>query len=70
HHQKILRDLQTQLNGMIDPIASLPFEISSDIFMRCLPLGERRRSKNDAPFSLRNVCRSWANIALSTPSLW
>ncbi|KAJ7758803.1 hypothetical protein DFH07DRAFT_817993, partial [Mycena maculata] len=46
-------------------MARLPFEISSDIFMRCLP-----PHPSFAPMLLLNICSSWSSIALATPSLW
>ncbi|KAJ6544568.1 hypothetical protein DFH09DRAFT_928301, partial [Mycena vulgaris] len=61
-------DLQSDLNDILDPIARLPVEISSDIFMRCIdtPIPHL----NCAPLLLLNVCRLWSKIAISTPSLW
>ncbi|KAJ6624183.1 hypothetical protein B0H10DRAFT_1785072, partial [Mycena sp. CBHHK59/15] len=31
------RELQRQLNALLDPVARLPLEISSEIFRHCLP---------------------------------
>ncbi|KAJ7236160.1 hypothetical protein C8J57DRAFT_1088446, partial [Mycena rebaudengoi] len=74
--KKILEDLertradtQRQLNTILDPIARLPLEITSDIFLHCLP--EVCRPNADiAPMVLLRVCATWAEIALSTPALW
>ncbi|KAJ6544612.1 hypothetical protein DFH09DRAFT_1321815 [Mycena vulgaris] len=76
HRQKeVLRDLeqtkhdlQSDLNDILDPIARLPVEISSDIFMRYIdtPIPHLNR----APLLFLNVCRLWSKIAISTPSLW
>ncbi|KAJ7504000.1 hypothetical protein B0H11DRAFT_2222095 [Mycena galericulata] len=67
--EKKKSDVQSQLNAILDPIARLPLELSVDIFMRCLP-DSFYPDKRYAPMLLLNVCRSWTNIALSTPSLW
>ncbi|KAJ7641732.1 hypothetical protein FB45DRAFT_1022467 [Roridomyces roridus] len=60
--------LQRQLNDLRDPIARLPLELSSDIFMQCLPayLGPGSR----IPRLFLKICNSWTDIALSTPALW
>ncbi|KAJ7758793.1 hypothetical protein DFH07DRAFT_1060319 [Mycena maculata] len=74
--QQVLRDLENQrsavrghLNSIRDPMARLPFEISSDIFMQCLPDTPQPHPRF-APMLLLNICKSWSSIALATPSLW
>ncbi|KAJ7275108.1 hypothetical protein C8J57DRAFT_1178002 [Mycena rebaudengoi] len=74
--KKVLDDLertrahtQRQLNAILDPIARLPLEISSDIFLRCLP-DVCRIHPSTAPILFLGICASWAKIALSTPALW
>ncbi|KAJ7275110.1 hypothetical protein C8J57DRAFT_1714809 [Mycena rebaudengoi] len=62
-------DTQRQLNTILDPIARLPFEISSNIFLHCLPEVCRLNART-APILFLNVCATWAEIALSTPALW
>ncbi|KAJ7649901.1 hypothetical protein FB45DRAFT_5696 [Roridomyces roridus] len=67
--------LQRQLNASRDPIARLPVELSSDIFLQCLPSNRGRREYHQArahlaPLLLLNICHHWTNIALSTPALW
>ncbi|KAJ6464821.1 hypothetical protein DFH09DRAFT_1382092 [Mycena vulgaris] len=76
HHQEIIRDLEKtrtavhrDLNAILDPMARLPLEISSDIFTRCLP-AIPRADPLTAPMVLLKVCNSWSNIALSTSALW
>ncbi|KAJ6558239.1 hypothetical protein B0H19DRAFT_132857 [Mycena capillaripes] len=50
-------------------MARLPFEISSEIFLECLPpLPEL--SAHNVPMLLLNVCTSWTDIAASIPDLW
>ncbi|KAJ7283172.1 hypothetical protein C8J57DRAFT_1170748 [Mycena rebaudengoi] len=76
--KKVLEDLersridtQHQLNCLLDPIARLPVEISSEIFIHCLPdHDERDPSPVTAPLLLLRVCATWANIARFTPALW
>ncbi|KAJ7641756.1 hypothetical protein FB45DRAFT_900951 [Roridomyces roridus] len=60
--------LQRQLNDLRDPIARLPLEISSDIFIRCLPtyLGPG----SHIPGLFLEICNGWTEIALSSPALW
>ncbi|KAJ7784082.1 hypothetical protein B0H16DRAFT_1681629 [Mycena metata] len=53
------------------PILTLPVEITTEIFHRLpLKVGELGLQSNTAPLSLTAVCRSWRDIALSTPTLW
>ncbi|KAJ7915620.1 hypothetical protein B0H13DRAFT_2324182 [Mycena leptocephala] len=70
--QKLERDkslLQQQLNAILDPVARLPLEISSEIFLQSLPAVPELRGSH-APMLLLNICHTWTNIALSTPALW
>ncbi|KAJ7456781.1 hypothetical protein B0H11DRAFT_225349 [Mycena galericulata] len=76
HQKQLLKDLESQksavqseLNSILDPVARLPLEISSRIFMRCLPSPPDLRP-SQAPAIFLNICRAWRNLALSTPSLW
>ncbi|KAJ7628084.1 hypothetical protein B0H17DRAFT_1285360, partial [Mycena rosella] len=75
-HKKVLQDLersksatQRQLNAIRDPVARLPLEISSEIFIQCLSTRPRPGALH-APMILANICTIWTDIALSTPSLW
>ncbi|KAJ7509575.1 hypothetical protein B0H11DRAFT_2421557 [Mycena galericulata] len=75
-HQKILNDLQQnkinvqrQLNTIRDPVARLPLEISSEIFVRCLPPFPEPGAHH-VPMLFLNICNAWTNIALSIPALW
>ncbi|KAJ7472164.1 hypothetical protein FB451DRAFT_1252049 [Mycena latifolia] len=65
-HCKIVA--QRQLNTVCDPMARLPLEISSEIFMQCLP--SRPKPGGHAPMLLLSICSAWTVIALSTPALW
>ncbi|KAJ7187151.1 hypothetical protein C8R46DRAFT_285177 [Mycena filopes] len=56
--------VQRQLNAIRDPVARLPLELSSEIFLQCaLPALE-------AHTTLLGVCHAWTDIAVSTPTLW
>ncbi|KAJ7328937.1 hypothetical protein DFH08DRAFT_317868 [Mycena albidolilacea] len=69
--KKLERDrslARRQLNAVVDPVARLPLEISSKIFLKSL-----NQSVVPQPAELvllLNICNSWTNIALSTPDLW
>ncbi|KAJ6525041.1 hypothetical protein DFH09DRAFT_1372016 [Mycena vulgaris] len=60
---------QRQLNAIRDPVARLPFEISSEIFIRCLPSRPKPRGRY-IPMLFLDICNAWADIAISTPALW
>ncbi|KAJ7924453.1 hypothetical protein B0H13DRAFT_1706754, partial [Mycena leptocephala] len=61
---------QRQLNAIRDPVARLPLEISSEIFLRCLPPFRPTPGARSLPMLLLNVCSAWTHIALFTPALW
>ncbi|KAJ7666949.1 hypothetical protein DFH06DRAFT_1470076 [Mycena polygramma] len=61
--------VQRELNDVLDPVARLPFDLSSDIFLRSLPYYPKP-GVNRAPLLFLHVCTTWRNIALSTPALW
>ncbi|KAJ7727231.1 hypothetical protein B0H16DRAFT_1331657, partial [Mycena metata] len=74
--QEVLKSLerkksaaQRQLNAIRDPIAQLPLEISSEIFLGCLT-SQRKPGSHIAPLLLLNICNTWTDIALSTPAMW
>ncbi|KAK7000356.1 hypothetical protein R3P38DRAFT_3058084 [Favolaschia claudopus] len=67
--------VQRQLNSVLDPMALLPLELQSKIFLHCLyHAGEGRIEGTPdphlAPMLLLRVCQLWRDIALSTPELW
>ena len=63
---------------MLSAIQSLPPEVLSDIFLRCLPdftfhlIAQRRTNfKLDLPpWTIARVCQKWRYVCLSTPLLW
>ncbi|KAJ7752801.1 hypothetical protein DFH07DRAFT_519480 [Mycena maculata] len=66
-------EIQKQLDLVVYPILTLPHEITSDIFVHCLPSGAyaiRLKNPSQAPVLLLNVCKTWRSIAISTPRLW
>ncbi|KAJ7896404.1 hypothetical protein B0H14DRAFT_501222 [Mycena olivaceomarginata] len=75
-HRKALKSLeqerslvQRQMNAALDPVARLPLEISSEIFRQSLaPFPDV--GPLHTPMLLLNICNTWTDIALSTPSLW
>ncbi|KAF7369728.1 F-box domain-containing protein [Mycena venus] len=54
------------------PVLTLPFEITSQIFLECLPEDPIRPypSLDAAPLIFTRVCRDWRTVALSTSTLW
>ncbi|KAJ7680106.1 hypothetical protein B0H17DRAFT_1076918, partial [Mycena rosella] len=61
--KEVLRTLE------LSKLARLPLEISSEIFIQCLSIRPKPGARH-APMVLANICTSWEDIALSTPSLW
>ncbi|KAJ7792857.1 hypothetical protein B0H14DRAFT_3159926 [Mycena olivaceomarginata] len=61
---------QRRLNAVRDPFAQLALELSSKIFLECLPPYHPYPYADDAPMLLLNVCNAWTDIALSSPALW
>ncbi|KAJ7288973.1 hypothetical protein C8J57DRAFT_1281792, partial [Mycena rebaudengoi] len=51
-------------------ILDLPVEITTHIFLDCLPDAPNYSELSDAPHLLTTVCKIWQSIALNTPRLW
>ncbi|KAJ7262361.1 hypothetical protein C8J57DRAFT_1183852 [Mycena rebaudengoi] len=64
--------LQTHLDAYKYPILTLPTEITSEIFVHFLPPYPERPPAIglSSPHILGQICRTWREIALSTPRLW
>ncbi|KAK7000458.1 F-box domain-containing protein [Favolaschia claudopus] len=64
-------DTRSRLNAILDPMARLPLEIQSQIFL-CVGWTSHKPmvDPNDTPMIFLNVCHLWRVIALSTPRLW
>ncbi|KAK7000465.1 F-box domain-containing protein [Favolaschia claudopus] len=64
-------EAQHKLNLFLDPMARLPLELQSYIFLfmdsQSLP---QKPNPNAAPILFLRVCRLWRDIALATPMLW
>ncbi|KAK7000451.1 hypothetical protein R3P38DRAFT_3617408, partial [Favolaschia claudopus] len=64
-------EAQHKLNLFLDPMARLPLELQSYIFLfvdsHSLP---QKLNPNAAPILFLRVCRLWRDIALATPMLW
>ncbi|KAJ6466462.1 hypothetical protein C8R45DRAFT_1106699 [Mycena sanguinolenta] len=61
---------QRQLNEIVDPIACLPLQISSEIFLRTLNPFHQAESTRRSLMLLLRVCKAWTTIAVSTSALW
>jgi hypothetical protein len=75
--KEVLRDLersksaaQRELNAFRDPIGRLPLELSSHIFLQCLPSHRQQPGARHVPMLFLNICNTWTDIALSAPQLW
>ncbi|KAJ7280592.1 hypothetical protein C8J57DRAFT_104715 [Mycena rebaudengoi] len=66
------QDLQTRLDAYKYTILTLPTEITSEIFVHFLPPYPERPPAIglSSPHILGQICRTWREIALSTPRLW
>ncbi|KAJ7498510.1 hypothetical protein FB451DRAFT_1202140 [Mycena latifolia] len=67
-----LESLRHQLDSVVYPVLTLPLEITSEIFVHCLPTEREWDCVNpkEAPLLLAHVCSAWRQITLSTPALW
>ncbi|KAK7000346.1 hypothetical protein R3P38DRAFT_3058045 [Favolaschia claudopus] len=62
-------DARRTLNSRIDPMARLPAEISSEIFIRCTT-DSPSLVFTEEPLKFLHICQLWREIAVSCPSLW
>ncbi|KAJ6531126.1 hypothetical protein B0H19DRAFT_967132, partial [Mycena capillaripes] len=54
-----------------NPVLRLPPELTSEIFLFCLPDSEFNvPNSTTAPLLLCQIFRRWRDIALATPGLW
>ncbi|KAJ7472173.1 hypothetical protein FB451DRAFT_976011, partial [Mycena latifolia] len=54
---------------LLDTAARLPLEISSEIFILCLPSRPVPGGLH-VSMLLLDICNAWTDITLSTPGLW
>ncbi|KAK7022372.1 hypothetical protein R3P38DRAFT_2960737 [Favolaschia claudopus] len=60
-----------ELNYLLDPMARLPLELQSQIFLYVEHRSwDCKADPRDVPMVFLNVCHLWRVIALSTPNLW
>ncbi|KAJ7269684.1 hypothetical protein C8J57DRAFT_318752 [Mycena rebaudengoi] len=52
------------------PVSYFPLEITSKIFVHCLPDSGLYHTRTEAPMVLTQICRQWRAFTLSTPILW
>ncbi|KAF8173766.1 hypothetical protein K438DRAFT_128834 [Mycena galopus ATCC 62051] len=69
--------VQKKLQSATYPVLSLPFEVTSEIFLRCLPnlqdsepIFNFSRYKLPTPLLLSQICRDWREIAFKTHRIW
>ncbi|KAJ7311629.1 hypothetical protein DFH08DRAFT_1087713 [Mycena albidolilacea] len=63
--------LETSLSQVKYPVLDLPVDVTSHIFLHCLPAhGRVAPSPISAPLILAQICRHWREVALSTCGLW
>ncbi|KAJ7236208.1 hypothetical protein C8J57DRAFT_138139 [Mycena rebaudengoi] len=64
-------ELKAGLALVTYPVLALPAEITSSIFLHCLPShGRVIPSRSSAPLLLAQICSQWREVALSTGELW
>ncbi|KAF7331008.1 F-box domain-containing protein [Mycena venus] len=71
-------NLSETLQSLIYPVLSLPFDVTSEIFINCLsdiqeaepPVFDFSLQKLPTPLVLSQICRSWRDVALKTPKIW
>ncbi|KAJ7211560.1 hypothetical protein GGX14DRAFT_329134, partial [Mycena pura] len=65
------RAVSESLARVVYPVLTLPNEITSRIFVQCLPdHGRVRPSPRSVPLLVAQVCRRWREVALATCKLW
>ncbi|KAJ6513512.1 hypothetical protein DFH09DRAFT_852492, partial [Mycena vulgaris] len=61
---------QNSIHHITYPILTIPVELTSEIFLRCLPDEPQLPSVSVAPMLLGAICRDWRSIAHGYPRLW
>ncbi|KAJ7181641.1 hypothetical protein C8R43DRAFT_969762 [Mycena crocata] len=64
------RDVELELQSFTYPVLTLPHEITSEIFIHCLPDEDEQPNKRHAPLLFLTVCKAWNDVATSIPELW
>ncbi|KAJ7601142.1 hypothetical protein C8J56DRAFT_880671 [Mycena floridula] len=69
--REMLQQNVASYKAFLAPIRRLPGDMLRDIFVSCLPMNKAADiAITDAPLLLGRVCRSWRELAMSTPQLW
>ncbi|KAJ7592583.1 hypothetical protein C8J56DRAFT_1126931 [Mycena floridula] len=69
--RETLKSNVTSYKAILAPIRHLPGDMLREIFIHCLPTNKAAAiATTAAPLLLGRICRSWREIALSTPALW
>ncbi|KAK7000353.1 hypothetical protein R3P38DRAFT_3058070 [Favolaschia claudopus] len=64
------RNTRRKLNNFRDPMARLPLEIQSQIFLEAEGNTYDLPRLSEAPMNFLMICQLWRAIALATPQLW
>ncbi|ESK88759.1 hypothetical protein Moror_17147 [Moniliophthora roreri MCA 2997] len=57
--------------ALLSPIRRVPSDILREIFVQCLPKDHLpTHNIHQAPLLLTGICRSWREVAITTPRLW
>ncbi|KAJ7509592.1 hypothetical protein B0H11DRAFT_2421593 [Mycena galericulata] len=62
--------IQESLNRVIYPVLTIPVEITSEIFLHCLPDKPIRPNGSVAPLLLAAICQKWRQIVIGDSRLW
>ncbi|KAJ7288954.1 hypothetical protein C8J57DRAFT_1460277 [Mycena rebaudengoi] len=63
--------LQQAVTSLNSPhVLDLPVEITTHIFLDCLPGAPNYNEPSDVVLLLTKICKIWQSIALNTPRLW
>ncbi|KAJ7342637.1 hypothetical protein DFH08DRAFT_241754 [Mycena albidolilacea] len=71
------RVVEKKLQSLTYPVLSLPFEVTSKIFVHCLPnalhpepIFKSSRQELSTPLLLSQICQTWRSVASRTKNLW
>ncbi|KAJ6544181.1 hypothetical protein B0H19DRAFT_1169848 [Mycena capillaripes] len=67
--------IQKRLRSLTYPVLSLPFDVTSEIFVHCLPDMQNSEPMFNfhqlpTPLLLSQICRAWRHVAFKTPTIW
>ncbi|ESK82322.1 hypothetical protein Moror_2241 [Moniliophthora roreri MCA 2997] len=66
-----LKSFVNRHRALLSPIRQIPRDVLEEIMIHCLPINRFPIcSSAEPPLLLTAICRSWREIALSTPHLW